>query len=96
MTVSRTTEHVEVPREQLLEMARDFNALVVSLDRIGSYYAEDREGFERALAEFVVEWGVSQRLVRARRIVDDALLGPAPTPDEQEALPSDPVWEPKE
>jgi hypothetical protein len=89
-----TTQEVTVPREQLAEVARDLNTLVVSLDRIGSGFADDPRGFERALADFVVEWRVFARLARARRIVGDAVLGPNPSPEEEESLGSGPVWEP--
>jgi hypothetical protein len=90
---SRTTETVTIEREKLLEVARDLNSLVVSLDRIGSYPVERRE-FEPALAEFIIEWRVTERLVRARRTVDDALLGPNPTPEEEEAIGGNDFWEP--
>jgi hypothetical protein len=90
---SRTTETVSIEREKLLEMARDLNTLVVSLDRIGSYPVGRRE-FERVLAEFIVEWKISEKLVRARRTVADALLGPNPTPEEEEALDHGDYWEP--
>jgi hypothetical protein len=94
MEAARATEGGSISREKLLELSRDLNTLVVSLDRIGSSFYDDQQGFERALAEFLVEWRVAERLTRARRIVDDALLGPNPTPEEEEALDHGEYWEP--
>jgi hypothetical protein len=88
------TQNTEITRDDLLRLSRDLNTLVVSLDRIGSYHAEDRAALERALTEFIIEWRVFERLARARRIVDEALLGPNPTPDEEEALAHGDYWEP--
>jgi hypothetical protein len=60
---------------------------------IGSGFAHDQRAFERALAEFLVEWRVLDRLARDREIVDRALLGPNPTPEEAEALDPGEYWE---
>jgi Holliday junction resolvasome RuvABC ATP-dependent DNA helicase subunit len=89
------TEAVPIARERLLELSRDLNTLVVSLDRLGSEYSQDRDALERALADFVIEWSVVDRLARGREIVDRALLGPNPTPEEEDALDHGEYWEPK-
>jgi hypothetical protein len=87
-------EAIAIPREQLLELSRDLNTLVVSLDRLGSAFSRDRPGLERALTRFVIEWDVVERLAKDREIVDQALLGPNPTPEEEEALDHGEYWEP--
>jgi hypothetical protein len=89
------TEPVQFDRETLAALARDLDVLVVSLDRIGSTYHDDPAGFERALADFVTEWQVTQRLARARRVVDDALLGPGGSPSPEDELGPGDAWEPK-
>jgi hypothetical protein len=90
-----TTETASIEREALARLSHDLNLLVVSLDRIGSFYADDPRGYQVALAEFLTEWKAFQRLAAARRVVDDALLGPNPTPEEEEALDHGEYWEPK-
>jgi len=92
---SSATQDVRLERERVLELSRILNTVVVSLDRIGSANADDRAALERALTDFVIEWGVFRRLARARRIVDEALLGPNPTPEEEEALDHGEYWEPQ-
>jgi hypothetical protein len=92
---SGATESVEFDRDALAALARDLDVLVVSLDRIGSTYHDDRVGLERALTDFVIQWDVVERLARARRVVDDALLGPEGSPPEGDELQPGEAWEPK-
>ena len=62
---------VEVDRSDLVELLRTLDVVVVSLDRIGSWSADQRpEDAAAALMMLHVEMGVSHRLASARRIVD--------------------------
>jgi hypothetical protein len=92
---SRTTESVNVDRETLAAIARDLDVIVASFDRIGSAFTDDRAALEKALTDFVAEWGVPQRLAAARRAIDDALLGPDGTLPDEEQLRDDEVWQPR-
>ncbi len=69
-----TDRDVAIERQALLRVARDLNGLVVSLDRLGSAYA-DRPRDEQALAinDYLDRWEIFARLARARRVVVDAL-----------------------
>lgn len=74
------TEHpdVEVPvkRRDLVEVYRQLELLVVSLDRIGSAsHDADEEEIASVTYRFIVEWDVFSRLARARRILDPYFSG---------------------
>jgi hypothetical protein len=91
---SHTTETVSIEKDALADVFRDLNMMVVSLDRIGSCYADDPAGLERALTRFIIDWRITPRLAQARRLVGDAVLGPNPTPEEEEEFSGGRYWEP--
>ena len=52
----------------------DLNLIVVSLDRIGSYYSECKtvEEYHALLSNFLDEWKIFRKLANARKILDSA------------------------
>ena len=62
-------DRVEFDKEEILNVLRDLEMIVTSLDRIGSSFALDQQKRQEALQEFVEDWGVFNRLARARQIL---------------------------
>jgi hypothetical protein len=63
---------VTIDRDTLIEALRHLEAIVPSLDRIGSSVAEMSETeHERVLSEFMRDWHVGRRLADVRRILSD-------------------------
>jgi hypothetical protein len=78
---------VNINQAELLRVAQDLNAIVVSLDRIGSANAEvSRERLAAAVLDFFDDWHVFAKLANAREVVDGALLGRAGSETEREAI----------
>lgn len=67
----RGTE-VVIPLDGAIEIARDLECIVVSLDRIGSRRVGGDADAD-TLDLFLAEWGVLQRLARARGVMWDAI-----------------------
>lgn len=66
---------ITIDSDDLLEVARTLNFVVVSLDRLGSRGTEQsREEFAAALLDFVVKTEVFKRVAAAREVVCDGLL----------------------
>ncbi len=86
------------PDEALLSVARDLNALVVSIDRIGSATA-DRAPQERALTllAFFDDWNVFEKLAKARELVSDCVISGASSQDEvarlEALIDAGPIWQ---
>jgi hypothetical protein len=59
-------DFVQISRADLIDVLRDLNTIVVSIDRIGSC-AEDvgREQHDRLLLDFFDQWDVWKKLSRA-------------------------------
>jgi hypothetical protein len=94
------TPNVVVDRRALIEAVRELNTLAVSLDRLGSFYADksvrDRE---EALALFARDWDLFGRLSRARRILHEALTDAVASEEMEDelerALDDTPYWAPE-
>lgn len=72
-----TEEKVQYDKRQIVQVLRDLNQIVVSLDRIGFEYADlpDRRSDEELnaiLAAFIFEWKVFEKLASARMVLDSA------------------------
>ena len=71
---------LDYDRDTMLAVLRDLEQIVVSLDRIGSATHDQSEREQdAALAGFVREWRVSEKLSRARRTLSEPFsdeLGP--------------------
>jgi hypothetical protein len=86
-----------VPREQLLRLARLLNLLVVSGDRLGSHFGEQRlDELDHELGRWFRESGVWPQLSEARgelhdRLADDTTEGDAKLAQELAELP---YWRP--
>ena len=70
-------EKVTYKREDIINILRDLNMIVVSLDRIGAEYSihPDRKSDEELntlLADFIFEWNVPKKIANARKILDEA------------------------
>lgn len=63
-------ENITYSRSDIVQVLRDLNILVVSLDRIGSF-SHDLSRSEAAalLGDFFDAWDVGRRLARTRRIL---------------------------
>ena len=90
----------EIAYQDLLEAAQELNALVASLDRIGSSHArDDRATLAEALLAFVIDWDVARRIARVRTLVSRPLLA-RPTTEAgmsslEEELNALPHWRPE-
>jgi len=67
-----SSRELRLPLDEAVEVLRDLNEFVVSLDRLGSRQA-DGAADERAIGTFVVDRDVARRLSRARRVISVAL-----------------------
>lgn len=68
------TEKVQLDRASLIEALGHLEVIVPSLDRIGSLMAElpiDEQ--HRVLSEFIIDWSVTRRLARVRRLLSEVL-----------------------
>lgn len=79
------SDRIEVPREVLIQIGRELELLVVSLDRIGSAYAHSSGADQNAaIADFHDQYDVFHRLARARGLLYNA-LDAVPMSDQQRA-----------
>jgi hypothetical protein len=67
------SDEVRFKREDIVAVLRDLETIVVSLDRIGAAAEQlgSRE-YERASSDFLDEWDVARKLIRARRVLSAA------------------------
>ena len=71
-------ETVTYKRKDIINILRDLDLMVVSIDRIGSAEAELREKGKpenegiALLSDFFQDWDVSRKLASARAILDEA------------------------
>lgn len=58
---------VKFSKSELIEVLRDLDMIVVSLERIRSNYADgDADTYNRVMNEFMRQWDVARRLSKAR------------------------------
>lgn len=58
---------IEITRSELLEVLRDLDMIVVSLERIRAHRPSvDPDGYARIAADFLEQWDVARRLDKAR------------------------------
>jgi hypothetical protein len=70
-------EKISYKRKDIINILRNLNMIVVSLDRIGSEYSEHSgrksdEELNSLLANFIFEWKVDRKLASARKILGEA------------------------
>ena len=70
-------ETVTYRKKDIINILRDLNMIVVSLDRIGSEYSEHSrrksdEELNALLADFIFEWNVPEKIANARKVLDEA------------------------
>lgn len=60
-------EMVKFSKSELIEVLRDLDMIVVSLQRIQSNYGEgDRNTYDRVMNDFMQQWDVTRRLNKIR------------------------------
>jgi len=92
-----STDDVQIDWKAALQMARDLNVAVVSLDRLGSAYAgRDRADLADALLRLHDDFALYEKLARARRVAVDALMAGAGSLEEELELEDEigggPYW----
>jgi hypothetical protein len=67
-------EKVCYRKKDIIKILADLNVIVVSLDRIGSYYndCKSAEEYHALSSNFLNDWKVLRRLANARGILDSA------------------------
>jgi hypothetical protein len=67
-------EKVFYRKKDIIKILADLNMMIVSLDRIGSYYTElnDDEKFNAISSDFLTDWDVCRKLAHARKTLDSA------------------------
>ena len=72
----KNDETVCYDKKEIVEVLRDLNLIVVSLDRISTEYCNwpDKSPDEEVnswLIEFIYKWKVLEKLAKARRVLDE-------------------------
>ncbi len=67
-------EKVYYRKKDIVKILADLNMMVVSLDRIGSYYSDCKsvEEYHALSSNFLDDWKILPKLARARMILDSA------------------------
>ena len=67
-------EIVSYRKKDIIKVLADLNLMVVSLDRIGSYYSECEtvEEYHKLSSDFLDDWKILPKLATARKILDEA------------------------
>ena len=67
-------EIVSYSKKDIIKILADLNMMVVSLDRIGSYYSQcaTEEEYHALSSNFLDEWKIFRKLANARKILDTA------------------------
>jgi hypothetical protein len=73
---------IEIAGEEVVQALREIELVLVSLHRIGAYYAiapdAEKASYERETTRFIDEWGVTARLAKVRALLSqrfDRTLG---------------------
>ena len=67
-------EIVSYRKKDIIKIFADLEMMVVSLDRIGSYYSECEtvEQYHKLSSDFLDDWKILPKLANARKILDGA------------------------
>jgi hypothetical protein len=92
-------QRIEISGEDAIRILREINLVVVSLHKIGSYYAVadevERANYERETTRFIDDWKVTARLAEARAVLSkafDTTLGDDDMDDLERAMESVDYW----
>jgi len=89
-------ETVSYHKKDIVNILADLEMIVVSLDRIGSYYSELQSDECNAISSsFLDDWDVARKLANARRILDSAFsreLGEDETDELEREFQDLPYW----
>jgi hypothetical protein len=93
----KSNEQIKLTWTEAIEVLKELNLIVVSLDKIGSYYMDKDEGdFEKEITRVIVEWKVLRRLAEVRRILSekfDNTLGDDDMDDLERVMEGLKYWE---
>lgn len=76
----KTNEQVTIPGTELVDALKEIEIILISLHRMGSYYAIkyhedklkiDNAEYEKETTRFIDEWKVTHRLAKVRGILSD-------------------------
>jgi len=92
-------DRLEYDRAAIVGVLRDLNQIVVSLARIGSASAQmTKPEFDTALAAFVFDWDVTQKLAHARAVLSEPFsheLGPDDMEELEREMEGVSYWRPQ-
>jgi hypothetical protein len=60
-----------VDRSVLLDVFREVESLVVSLDKLGSAFSKDCQKCDRVTGKYLVEWGIANHFAGVRRALSE-------------------------
>ena len=90
---------LEIAGEDAIRVLREIELVLVSLHKIGAYYAvaeeDEKKSYERETARFVDDWKVTERLAAARSTLAryfDLTLGEDDMDDLERELESVDYW----
>lgn len=99
MTVKLSSENqcIKVAGEDAVRILREIELVLVSLHKIGAYYAnaESTTEYERETTRFIDEWKVTTRLAEARELLSrhfDSTLGADSMDDLEREMESVDYW----
>lgn len=100
MALRAENQIVRIAGEDAVGVLRELELVVVSLHRIGSYYATnsamDRSGYEHETTRFIDEWKVTERLANARAVLSkyfDSTMGADDMDDLEREMESVEYWD---
>jgi hypothetical protein len=91
----RAKKTLKIDRDVAIRILRDLETMVVSLDRIGSAFAENRRAYDRATAAFVDDWWIFGKLAGIRHSLSDLFsdkLGPDGMDELEREVQDVPYW----
>jgi len=90
---------ISIPGEEALEALKEIEFILISLHKIGSYYADKpKEDYERSTTEFIDKQLVTQRLAKIRRMITekfDTSLGDDDMDDIERHIDGMEFWKPE-
>lgn len=94
-----TNVNIELTFEEAVAILSELEVVLLSLHKIGSYYADKNNSTEYAIEtnRFIDDWRITQRLAKARSILTekfDLTLGDDDMDDLERALEDIPTWSP--
>lgn len=99
MRLRAKNQRIDIPGEEAIRVLREIELVLISLHKIGSYYAvagdDQRNQYERETTRFIDEWKVTSRLAEARALLSqrfDSTLGEDEMDDLERAMEGLECW----